>query len=357
MPSRAGWARTRNRWTAGLQLQAGLAQKETVQRGELIYSGVLGRLGQPGTYPGSPGYKAPATGGQARAWTPAEQARRGYLQGELDVHGDTSWNTYGSGHKGSGQEAIQLQEMEKRRRENPEVEYVSGFATASGQTYDPKRFSHTEGSYFFDPGRTVSSITQSKDFQIMSQLTAEAGQFVNRQGPAWERFRDSVQGPLKQGAAQSMQMTMDSIEQNYAQGGTARNRAMQDYMKVQAQIDVNMQHYSALSSASLAMDQWAIENARVQTDFNQAWAQNQPGVRANYINGMNAAAAFMSEVSIPAAQNANAIADAITSKKKKGWAGILTSVITAYTGYDTITATNQKLSGGGGGNPLGGSVK
>jgi hypothetical protein len=98
---------------------------------------------------------------------------------------------------------------------------------------------------------------------------------------------------------------------------------MNDMVKFNAQLNINMQHYKNVADKNLELHQYFRNAAQQQLSFNQAWTQNQAFTRQAYVGNMAAAAGFMGGTAIPNAAGYHREIDAMQSEQKKDWTGAL----------------------------------
>jgi len=146
----------------------------------------------------------------------------------------------------------------------------------------------------------------STEGRIASRLTAEAEQLIKREGPLWDEMSKSVTGPIMEGAASFMQEQSETLRRMYARGGAARNRARQGMQEIRVAEQANRARSTQLWNSSLALNQWARDNARTQLQFNEQWASNAPGIRNSFYEQLDNISKFMVESSIPMAMNLTA---------------------------------------------------
>lgn len=304
--------KARARYAAAQTITEAEAIKADVRKGEEIYGQVSSLLGAAGTYPGSPGYQGPTISGP-------QQPTSIMAPGE------------------SGTAISQIKGKDRARLAPKLAEQARGV----------------------DVGAAVGQITGSTQFQIASQLTAEAQQMINREGPLYERMKTAMTNPILARGAQAMEDSLDEISKSFASGGRARREGLRDALKMQAQLETNEQVSSALVQANYQMDSWARDNARATLQFNQTWASNQAGVRQVYMANMSAARGFMASMAVPSAANYQKQADAINQTSKKNWVQVGLGAVMAVAGAATgnvpliaagaATAAGGTAGGGGGG--------
>ena len=308
-----GKEKARLRFAAAESMQEGASAKEDVRRSEDVYGQVSNLLGAEGTYPGSSGYKGPTIG----------QPQESIFETKGTV---------------SGAALAQIKPKDQARSKGLLEEQARGL----------------------DVNKTVNQITSSKSFGIASQLTAEASQMMNREGPMYERLQKSITNPILKRGSQMLDDSLEELKGSYARGGRARREGMKDAMKIQAQMEANEFVGSKMVEANASFDQWARDNARSTLAFNQQWASNLQGVRSQYTNSMGAAREFMLKAAIPTASSMQSQADAINQQGKKNWvdiglgavmavAGVVAAPFTGGASLALVAAGGNMMSKGTGG--------
>lgn len=168
-----------------LSLFHGQQPGEAVVRGEQLYGNLMASLGQPGTY---------SQHGVA-------------LPGGATIKG-------GGKGDGTGFETVTAQEQ--------------GYGMIHG---DHEALAKARQ---LDPDAMASLIKGGTQFQIASQMTAEAQQLIQREGPLYEQYKKSLHGPLMQRASRQLEDTMDQLNRDFARGGSARSGAVKSALKMQA---------------------------------------------------------------------------------------------------------------------------
>jgi hypothetical protein len=163
-----------------------------------------------------------------------------------------------------------------------------------------------------DPEAVARATIESPEFRIASRLTAESEQMLAREGPLWESMSKSITGPIIEGSAAFMSEQSEKLRREFARGGAARNRSRQAMQEIRVAEQVNKTRQTNLWNSSLALNQWARDNARTQLTFNQGWASNVAGVRDSFHDALDKAGQFMVEVAIPGSRSASLGADAIS---------------------------------------------
>lgn len=277
-------AKVRARKSAALSLQSGFEQSERVQRGEQLYSNVFNALGAPGTYGDTPTIRgsmgsSSATPGLGGA--PAD----GDIYTKEGVMSFSASSALGGGN-------------------------ASGYR---GAWEDLKR----DAAKQIDVDKATAVHTSSPQFQMLSRMTAEAAQIAAKEGPAYEKVKNSLQGPIKEAGAKAMSQAMQQLEQDMAAtGGSARRQAINNAMQMQQQAEVNFRIYQSIAESNIRLEEWSREIGQQQLSFNQAWTQNLAGVRDSYTAAANAAASYMGQVAVPNYGEFSAAAETMNAKKK-----------------------------------------
>jgi hypothetical protein len=150
-----------------------------------------------------------------------------------------------------------------------------------------------------DPTALQQQVEGSAQFRIMSRLTAEAEQLIAREGPLYDEMMNSLQLPILEGAGAMARENTEALKRAAARGGSARRSALEAVQKIRAQERINSQKVMALSQTRFALDQWARENARTTLEFGQNWASNLGGIRESYNQAMDQASSLMLNSALP----------------------------------------------------------
>lgn len=226
---------------------------------ETAYTGVLGRLGAPGTYEAPQmlgGEAAPAAG----APTDAAEA----------------WQA-------------------------PSIFQTGEAQTAAARAVDPryKKYATVAEITKLDPEEYVKSMEGTAQFRIASRLTAEAEQLIAREGPLYQEMMNSLQLPILEGAGAMARENAEALKRAAARGGAARRTAFEAVQRIRSQERINSQKVMAIAQTRFALDQWARENARTTLEFGQNWAANLGGIRDSYNNAMDRASELMLNSALP----------------------------------------------------------
>lgn len=170
------------------------------------------------------------------------------------------------------------------------------------------------GKTNIDADALAKRVLGSTEGRIAGRMTAEAEQMLKREGPLWDEMQKSVVGPIIEGSAALMRESSEQLRREFAKGGAARNRARQGMEAFRRQESINQKRQTELWNSSMALNQWARDNARTQLDFNANWASNQAGIRETFHEGMDRAGRFFVETALPTAGNFTQAADAISAQ-------------------------------------------
>lgn len=145
----------------------------------------------------------------------------------------------------------------------------------------------------------------SRQFRMVSRLTAEADQLMRREGPLWDELNTSILGGIYEGAAALGKEQTKAISDALARGGSARRQGLAVVQQMRAAEQVNRQRTQALWQSKLQLDSWIRDNARSQLQFNQQWVANHAGVRDQFSQTMENLATFYGKTIMPSALAAN----------------------------------------------------
>lgn len=191
----------------------------------------------------------------------------------------------------------------------------------AGQPFDESRTRSEGEAWMLDPDAYIKNVSQTRQFRMVSRMTAEADQLVRQTGPLWEKLKQSVQNPILQASAVGARETQEAIARDAARGGSARNRAVAVANQIQSNNQILRDRTNALWVSGLAVKQWTQDNARMQLAFNQSWTSNLNGIRDNFTGFMQSAQQFYGAQILPsvvgasgnlmqtAASNASTMAD------------------------------------------------
>lgn len=150
-----------------------------------------------------------------------------------------------------------------------------------------------------DPEKFQKKVEGSTQFRLMSKLTAEAEQLVNREGPLYDEMINNLQLPIIEGSAALARENTDQLRRAMQRGGSARRGAFEAVQKIRQQERINSAKIQQLSQVRAGLDTWARENARSTLEFGQSWASNLGGIRESYQGAMDGAADLMLTKAMP----------------------------------------------------------
>jgi hypothetical protein len=141
--------------------------------------------------------------------------------------------------------------------------------------------------YKMDPGLAAQKIGATRSGRMVSYMTAQADQLVRREGPLWEEIKQSVHGPIIEGAGMAHQQLLQQIETMAAKSGSVRNKAVQMATQLAASQQITRDKQNALWTSNLRLIEFGINNARAQLSFNDGWISNRAGIRDQFNQMMN----------------------------------------------------------------------
>jgi len=141
--------------------------------------------------------------------------------------------------------------------------------------------------YKLNPKKAQEKIAASRSGRMVSYMTAQADQLVRQEGPLWEQIKESVHGPIIEGAGQQHQQLLQQIQTEAAKGGSARNRAVQVATELAASQQIARDKQTQLWGANLKLIEFGIDNAKSQLNFNDVWINNRAGIRDHFNQMMN----------------------------------------------------------------------
>lgn len=150
-----------------------------------------------------------------------------------------------------------------------------------------------------DPEAYTKQLEQSAEFRIASRLTAQAEQLLARQGPLWDDLIKNQQMPIIEGSAAMAKETAENLRRAAAKGGAARRDAFEAIQRMGAQREINTARMQSIANMRVELDKFAIQNAKEQLLFNQAWTENLSGIRETYNKAMDSASELMATASLP----------------------------------------------------------
>ena len=217
-----------------------------------------------------------------------------------------------------------------------------------------------------DQEKFQKKVEGSTQFRLMSKLTAEAEQLVNREGPLYDEMISNLQLPIIEGAGALARENTEQLRRAMQRGGSARRTAFEAVQKIRAQERVNSAKVQQLSQTRFELDKWSRENAKSTLEFGQSWASNLGGIRESYQGAMDNAADLMLSKALPlvykgeaAADESERAAEAVRAKmhadrraKTGKWIGGILTVASMFTGGGLLSGA---LATGGLTGALGGS--
>jgi hypothetical protein len=164
--------------------------------------------------------------------------------------------------------------------------------TPGGGPIDPETGMGTTATseitdYKVKPGILAQKVGATRSGRMVSYMTAQADQLVRREGPLYEEIKQSVHGPIIEGAGMQHQQMMEEIETMAAKSGSARNRAVQAATQIAASQQIHRDRQNMLWNANLQLIKFSMENARIQMAFNDQWISGRAGVRDQFNQMMN----------------------------------------------------------------------
>ena len=175
----------------------------------------------------------------------------------------------------------------------------------TGTELDQERQRASGEGWILDPDAYIKNISQTRQFRMVSRMTAEADQLARQDGPMWEKLKQSVQSPILQAAAVGARETQEAISRDAARGGSARNRAVAVANTIRSNNEILNNRANALWVSSIAVKQWTVDNARMQLAFNQSWVSNLDGIRDNFQGMMQSAQQFYGAQILPSVVGAS----------------------------------------------------
>jgi hypothetical protein len=271
--------------SANIENQLG---KEATVEVERARQGIFDLLGSPGTYEEDYEDYIARTGGGPGVGAPTGQFNL------VEVKEPATFPTEGLPKKGKG--VFTGAELKAKKM----------FDKTGGLVGDeiPDRAGGKGEAWILDPDKYVQNVSQTRQFRMMSRMTAEADQLSRQSGPLWEKLKQSVQNPIIQASAIAGREMQETLSREAARGGSARNRAVQVANQIQSNNQVLNDRTNALWTSSLAVKQWTVDNARMQTAFNQSWVSNLNGIRDSFSSMMQNAQQFYGAQILPHAVGA-----------------------------------------------------
>ena len=216
-----------------------------------------------------------------------------------------------------------------------------------------------------DPEKATKAIEKSKQFQIMSRLTGEAEDILERKGELWEGMYEEMletrQLPILEGSAAIARENAETLKRAFAKGGAARRSAFETVQRIRGQERINSMKVQALSQVRTQIDnlkiesnRWARGHAMDVLNQGQAWAQNLGGIRESYNNAMDMASQLMLESALPIMAEYQSSAMAARAAASQAQRNKLGRWISGAAGIFLIGASMSKtiptdITGGSGG--------
>ena len=156
------------------------------------------------------------------------------------------------------------------------------------------------GRQLVSPEALVEYQKGTPEFQIMSRLTAEAGQMLKKEGPLWDELHQSVVSPIIEGSAALLADQAEQLRRDYARGGMRRSQARESIVKMQMQEAANLQRTHQVWNANLALHQWSRNFANQQvTEYNKAFTDNAGGIRDSFNDALDNIGQWYVSTAIP----------------------------------------------------------
>lgn len=167
-----------------------------------------------------------------------------------------------------------------------------------------------------NPKSVLKATVPTREFRLVSFLTALADQLARGVGSLYEELTQSILGPIYQGAATLTRESAAQISRMVARGGSARRAGLAEALKMRAQENINRDRANNLFQAKLALEQYAIQNAQNQLAFNQAYVAGLPGINDAFIGLQTQLSTFYNSTIVPTAigvarEGANAASQAL----------------------------------------------
>ena len=170
------------------------------------------------------------------------------------------------------------------------------------------------------PGAYATDVAKTSDFRIMSRLTAQYEQGLAEAGPLWEAYRETIMGPIIQGAQSAYQESKDAIMLAAAKEGGGRRVALREAQNLIAIESANRTRTEELWKANLAVKEALISGAREQVAMNTLWGQSLPFQQA-YLDQINKVSQWLSGTATPllSGHSASEALAKISSGKKNSY--------------------------------------
>jgi hypothetical protein len=264
--------------------------KNRIQAGAEAQWGVLGMLGQPGTY-SSPTGGAPGVG-------------PGGITSPYGAGGGTSAAGGGAGGPGAG------------------LDYKAGslFYDSGPKESDKagKKSGLTQGQSdhnLLDPEKFTQMVSKMPVSQIISRQVAEAQGLTDPSSPFRQSMEQSIKNPIIEAGAETLRESQRQIKNQMAKGGSARRAALADAQNMMAIESSNRQVSQQMWQSNLQFESWVRDYQRTTVNAAMAFT-NGLGVQ-QYTNAMNSASQFMVQTAIPSAVQYKEQAYQIALKNKK----------------------------------------
>lgn len=237
------------------EMAAGMAQKQ-LAASEAARIGLFNRLGDVGTYEESYEDYAARTRGAAEFATGASIGGPGGL----------------------------FKTVTERDKVKGTFQYVADVSEGQAVPYKSvgRDFSVQLEGQMLDVPEFMKQATDSRQFRMLSKLTAEADQLIRKEGPLWDEFNASIVGSIYEQSGALHRENMKQISDNLARGGTARRAGVAAIEAMRAAENTNRMRTEAVWQSKLAIDQWARDNAANVMQMNMAYVDNLGGLRDNY---------------------------------------------------------------------------
>jgi hypothetical protein len=141
--------------------------------------------------------------------------------------------------------------------------------------------------YAVNPEQMAERTQASRTGRMMSYMTAQADQLLRQEGPLYQQIKESVQGPIMEGAGIARQTMMENIRVQAAKGGSARNRAVQAATELAGEQQIQRERQNQLWQTNLKIIELGINNADRQRKANEEWINNRAGIRDDFNKMMN----------------------------------------------------------------------
>jgi len=137
------------------------------------------------------------------------------------------------------------------------------------------------------PVEYAEDVLGSPQGGLADRLTQEAIQLVERSGPLWDEFKNSVFGAVTDQVAAASRAMGEEMRGMIAKGGDARNMAQNMAIKMRGQVELNRASMQNLREGMMQLNVWARDNAKSQLAFNQLWVNGLPLTNSGYVSAMN----------------------------------------------------------------------